>query len=148
MKAGRIYADLRQAAVVWTTVTAWILFSASLYIFVLKERIEGAPSLGAQFFLVNGIILCVVSIVGYILFFPTCPLCFCPDFQPALHVLPMLQILVGATSFYQARMLSIRAEQVSSDVFTKIPTETELTAMDGEDELGFEEQQERDLSSS
>lgn len=131
------FSNLHQAVLVWSTIAGWIVFSMTLYYVVLRERMEGAPGLGSQFFGVSGTIQVLVVLAGSVLFFPTCTSCYCPSYQPLLYLVPAIEGSAGIACLWTAWNLSSRASLVSNDIFTKIPMETEMTEVseaEGEDE--------------
>lgn len=106
-----------------------------LYDRCLYERIRGAPGLDAQFFGVTGFVQIIAVVLALVAFRPECDCSIsCPEYIPLLYVVPALEILVGIGCLLEALRRRQMAEQVSKDgVFTKVPTEMELTEIDDED---------------
>ena len=94
----QLYHFVVGGSILFTTV------SMILYVFLLKDRLEGAPTLAAQFYILLGVIKAVFAVFIWVWFLPKCPDgCDCELMQ--LYVLyPIAALLVAFRLMYAGRV--------------------------------------------
>lgn len=111
---------------------AWTLFVVLVYALCLKNRLEGAPGLGAQFYGVTGSLKVLMALALFTILQPGCPKdCSCVTSSNS-YVYPCFALLVGLTWWYRgwkrwqlARYVTQQSDGMGDDaeaVFDKVPT--------------------------
>lgn len=126
------YSTVISCGYVYGAIFLWDVLTLILYNQCLSERIRGAPYLDAQFYGVAGVVQLTAVSLALVRFRPVCECSIsCPSYIPILYVVPAFELLIGIFCWLEACRRRHMAEQVSNDgVFTKVPTEMELTEID------------------
>jgi hypothetical protein len=138
----RFYGSLYSCLFVYGSICLWMIATMLGYGYFLREHIRGAPYLDSQFFGLAGTAAIFAVTVALITARPTCECSVsCPSdvFFAVLYIVPAAELLVGIFCLVEAWKRRQLAQQVSNDVFTKVPDteeedDLELTQVDDEDE--------------
>lgn len=93
---------------------AFTVIATSFYICGLKSRLDGAPQLAAQFFLLIGILKLVFAVAIFAVFTPKCADgCVCGP-EP-VRIYPFVALLVAVKWLVQAKQFHALSNRVSSE---------------------------------
>jgi hypothetical protein len=132
-------------------VLGWAFFVTLLYVCCLKDRLDGAPALGAQFFAVSGIFQLLATAVVIVVFVPQCgtetTIC-CPYHtqqwqyyagSASLSVIGLMWLSIACNRSSLAHKLSNGevggALGTEGGIFSKIPSEAADGDMDDDLEM-------------
>ena len=112
--------DKAEASVHLYYATCTATFAATLFLYLvyqltLKERLEGAPALYAQFLYVAGSAKILVGVLLFFVFRPVCPAgCFCVTVWIPPGCYPLLCVAMGAYWIKRGLYMSERAKQIEA----------------------------------
>lgn len=109
---------------------AFTMLAMVMYHCFLKERLQGAPMLGAQFFGIIGFFKLIFGTLIWIGFLPGCPAgCTCSGEETALPIYPIVAILIGLKwwktafdNYKMARQICSDSDDKDGPIFDQVPT--------------------------